>query len=81
MVRFNSDAGGVMVDGVAYRLWQMHWHTPDEHTVNGHRYGMEPHMLHESDNGKFIVVAQLYRIGWRSDTTISRVSLVPYMSS
>jgi hypothetical protein len=75
MVRFNSNAGGVVVDGVAYRLRQMHWHTPSENAVNGRRYAMELHMLHESEDGKFAVVAQLYRIGRRSDTTISRVSI------
>ncbi|GJN38806.1 hypothetical protein PR202_gb27881 [Eleusine coracana subsp. coracana] len=74
MVRFNSDAGGVVIDGVAYRLRQMHWHTPSEHAVNGKRYDMELHMLHQSEaTNRFAVVSQLYRIGRRRDKTISRI--------
>ncbi|TVU08145.1 hypothetical protein EJB05_41534 [Eragrostis curvula] len=74
MVRFNTDAGGVLVDGVAYRLRQMHWHAPSEHAINGRRYDLELHMLHQSaDGNKYAVVAQLYRIGRRRDRTISRI--------
>jgi carbonic anhydrase len=31
-------AGSVNVDGKQYKLKQMHWHSPSEHTVNGQRY-------------------------------------------
>ncbi|RCV22419.1 hypothetical protein SETIT_4G219300v2 [Setaria italica] len=51
MVRFNSNPGGVVIDGVAYRLRQMHWHSPSEHAVNGRRYALELHMLHQSEAG------------------------------
>jgi carbonic anhydrase len=78
MVRFNSNPGGVVVDGVAYRLRQMHWHSPSEHAINGRRYALELHMLHQSDAGgnKYAVVAQLYSISRRRrDRTLRRVSL------
>ncbi|OEL22264.1 Alpha carbonic anhydrase 7 [Dichanthelium oligosanthes] len=75
MVRFNSNPGGVVIDGVAYRLRQMHWHAPSEHTINGRRYALELHMLHQSEaNNKYAVVSQLYRIsGNRRDRTIHRL--------
>ncbi|KAG8094770.1 hypothetical protein GUJ93_ZPchr0012g19338 [Zizania palustris] len=79
MVRFDGDAGGVLLDGVAYRLRQMHWHSPSEHAIDGRRYDLELHMLHQSDsNGRFAVVAQLYEIaGRRGDSTLHM--LEPYI--
>ncbi|PUZ59978.1 hypothetical protein GQ55_4G086500 [Panicum hallii var. hallii] len=76
MVRFNSNPGGVVIDGVAYRLRQMHWHAPSEHAINGRRYALELHMLHQSDanSNKYAVVAQLYTISRsRRDRTIHRL--------
>jgi hypothetical protein len=60
MVRFDGDAGGVVVDGEAYALRQMHWHSPSEHAVDGRRYDLELHMLHQSEtrNGRYAVVAR-----------------------
>uniref|UniRef100_A0A0E0Q014 Carbonic anhydrase n=1 Tax=Oryza rufipogon TaxID=4529 RepID=A0A0E0Q014_ORYRU len=62
MVRFDGDAGGVVVDGETYALRQMHWHSPSEHAVDGRRYDLELHMLHQSEtrDGRYAVVAQLY---------------------
>ncbi|KAF8687731.1 hypothetical protein HU200_042661 [Digitaria exilis] len=75
MVRFNSNPGGVVIDGVAYRLRQMHWHSPSEHTINGRRYALELHMLHQSgESNRFAVVAQLYKISpTHRDRTIHRL--------
>nr|ACN85304.1 unknown [Oryza ridleyi] len=68
MVRFDGDAGGVVIDGTAYRLRQMHWHSPSEHAVDGRRYDLELHMLHQSDtNGRYAVVSQLFEISRRRD--------------
>jgi carbonic anhydrase len=68
-VRFYSDPGGV-----AYRLRQMHWHAPSEHAINGRRYDLELHMLHQSETNGSAVVAQLYRINRRRrDRSIHRV--------
>jgi len=36
-VRFNGDAGSLVIHGTAYYLRQMHWHSPTEHTVDGRR--------------------------------------------
>nr|ACN85249.1 unknown [Oryza officinalis] len=76
MVRFDGDAGGVVVDGEEYTLRQMHWHSPSEHAVDGRRYDLELHMLHQSeDHGgrRYAVVAQLFDIGHRRDATLDMV--------
>ncbi|XP_062195919.1 alpha carbonic anhydrase 7-like [Phragmites australis] len=63
MVRFEGDAGSLVINGTAYFLRQLHWHSPTEHTVNGRRYDMELHMVHESAEMKAAVIGILYEIG------------------
>ncbi|KAI4963612.1 hypothetical protein ZWY2020_011297 [Hordeum vulgare] len=72
MVRFDGDAGSLEMDGVSYRLRQMHWHSPSEHALDGRRYDLELHMLHQSDkaSNKYAVVAQLFQIGEHRDETL-----------
>jgi carbonic anhydrase len=48
MVRFEGDAGSLVINGTAYHLKQLHWHSPAEHTVDGRRHDMELHLVHES---------------------------------
>ncbi|XP_062192624.1 alpha carbonic anhydrase 7-like [Phragmites australis] len=63
MVRFDGDAGSLVINGTAYYLRQLHWHSPTEHTVDGRRYDMELHMVHESAENKAAVIGILYEIG------------------
>ncbi|KAL6859102.1 hypothetical protein ACP4OV_018104 [Aristida adscensionis] len=63
MVRFTGDAGRLVINGTAYYLRQLHWHSPSEHTVDGRRYDMELHMVHESAEKKAAVIGVLYEIG------------------
>ncbi|XP_010521744.1 PREDICTED: alpha carbonic anhydrase 7-like [Tarenaya hassleriana] len=67
MLRFEDGAGRIHVKGRPYTLRQIHWHSPSEHTINGKRFALELHMVHESKNGRFAVVTILYKIG-RPDT-------------
>ncbi|XP_062183627.1 alpha carbonic anhydrase 1, chloroplastic-like [Phragmites australis] len=62
-LRFEDGAGSVNVDGKQYKLKQMHWHSPSEHTINGQRFPVELHMVHASEDGNITVVAMLYRFG------------------
>ncbi|CAH8384316.1 unnamed protein product [Eruca vesicaria subsp. sativa] len=64
MLEFKGDTGiGITVRGIKYKLQQLHWHSPSEHAINGKRYALEKHMVHESKSGRFAVVAFLYNIG------------------
>jgi carbonic anhydrase len=81
MVRFEGNAGTLLLDGVSYKLRQMHWHSPSEHALHGRRYDLELHMLHQSGgdddrpgSGKYAVVAQLFEIGDHRDETLRMVS-------
>ncbi|BAT05842.1 Os08g0470700 [Oryza sativa Japonica Group] len=62
-VKFMGNAGRVVINGKAYKLKQLHWHTPSEHTVNGRRYDMELHLVHDDGNSNTAVIGNLYQIG------------------
>ncbi|CAL5005649.1 unnamed protein product [Urochloa decumbens] len=59
-LRFHGDAGKLVINGTAYYLKQLHWHTPSEHAVGGRRYDMEVHLVHLDAEGKIAVVGVLY---------------------
>jgi carbonic anhydrase len=39
-----------------YELVQYHFHTPSEHTLDGHRYPVEQHFVHRGPNGETLVL-------------------------
>ncbi|CAO2207084.1 unnamed protein product [Urochloa humidicola] len=62
MLRFGGDAGRLVINGTAYYLKQLHWHTPSEHAIDGRRYDMEMHLVHQNAAGKkTAVVGVLYK--------------------
>ncbi|CAM0908238.1 unnamed protein product [Alopecurus aequalis] len=63
MMRFDGDAGSVSISGTVYFLKQLHWHSPTEHSVDGRRYDLELHLVHESAENKAAVIAIFYEIG------------------
>ncbi|KAL3750961.1 hypothetical protein ACJRO7_011875 [Eucalyptus globulus] len=69
-LRWEGGAGSIYVNGTRYLLKQCHWHSPSEHAVNGRRFDLELHMVHESLNGKVAVVGIMYKLG-RPDTFLS----------
>ncbi|KAG4970588.1 hypothetical protein AAZX31_13G129000 [Glycine max] len=72
-----EDAGSININGTEFFLHQCHWHSPSEHTINGRRYDLELHMVHESKNikgkTKFAVVGLFYKIG-RPDPVLKKLS-------
>ncbi|XP_058088408.1 alpha carbonic anhydrase 1, chloroplastic [Magnolia sinica] len=64
-IQLESDAGGITIQGKSYRLKQLHWHSPSEHTIDGVRYPVELHLVHKSDDGNLAVTAMLYKFGDR----------------
>ncbi|KAJ6927907.1 hypothetical protein NC651_011808 [Populus alba x Populus x berolinensis] len=74
MLKWESGAGTIEINGTEYVLNQSHWHSPSEHTIDGKRFDLELHMVHQSLDGKSTaVVAILYKIG-RPDSFLSSVS-------
>lgn len=46
-----------------YKLEQYHFHAPSEHTLNGKRYDLEVHLVHENAAGQLAVVGVFMNIG------------------
>lgn len=44
------------LDGQRFKLVQYHFHAPSEHTLNGRRFPMEMHAVHQSSTGELAVV-------------------------
>ena len=58
-----AGAAELRLDGVAYILQSLHWHTPAEHAVDGRRPPMELHLVHAGPDGGILVVGVLYAEG------------------
>ena len=39
-----------------YEFLQFHFHTPSEHSVNGHHYDSEIHFVHNISNTEYLVI-------------------------
>ncbi|KAI9119196.1 hypothetical protein K1719_009871 [Acacia pycnantha] len=76
MVNWEADAGSITIDGTQFSLRGAHWHSPSEHLINGKRYDLELHMVHQftQPNGtnKTAVFAALYMLG-RPDPFLSKL--------
>jgi carbonic anhydrase len=54
----------IEVNNQQYRLLQVHFHTPSEHTFNGKHFPAEAHLVHQNpETGERIVVAVMIRTG------------------
>ncbi|CAH1441635.1 unnamed protein product [Lactuca virosa] len=78
MLRWVQGAGHIHINRTKYQLNQLHWHTPTEHTINGRRFNLELHLVHQSKNRRIAVVGILYKIG-RRDSFLSK--LEPYLKA
>ena len=58
-------AGGseLQVGNESYRLLQLHWHTPAEHTVDGEEFDAEVHFVHSNEREELLVVGVVHRLG------------------
>ncbi len=56
-------AAELRLDGRAYELTSLHWHTPAEHAIDGRRPPMELHLVHAGPDGGILVAGVLYAEG------------------
>ena len=63
-VRVVPDNGGALTyDGVSYPLKYIEFHSPSEHSINGHRATLESQFVHQDKDGHTLIVSVLYDIG------------------
>uniref|UniRef100_A0A7N2M7E0 Alpha-carbonic anhydrase domain-containing protein n=1 Tax=Quercus lobata TaxID=97700 RepID=A0A7N2M7E0_QUELO len=73
---FLGDAGSIQIDYKQYSLSHCHWHSPAEHLINGKRYDLELHVVHENTPNQVSVVrAQFYQIG-EPDSFLTKINTV-----
>ncbi|XP_027353187.1 alpha carbonic anhydrase 4-like [Abrus precatorius] len=63
MLQWNGDAGQLEINGTYYKLIQCHWHTPSEHKLNGIKFDLELHVVHQNSKGETAVIGIWYKIG------------------
>lgn len=66
------DDNFLVVGADRYRLTQFHFHRPAEELVNGKRYDMVLHLMHESSDGRVVGVAVLLTAG-KPNATVQRL--------
>ncbi|XP_051120915.1 alpha carbonic anhydrase 7-like [Andrographis paniculata] len=70
MIKWVDGAGHIEINRRLYELKQCHWHIPSEHTINGRRFDMEVHLVHQTKDNRTAVIGIMYKIG-RSDSFLS----------
>ncbi|WDJ84894.1 carbonic anhydrase [Xanthomonas campestris] len=63
-IQLDLHAGGTMrVGGKQYDALQLHFHHPSEHLLNGRRFPMEAHIVHQGPDGTLGVLAIFFETG------------------
>ena len=69
-----ADNGNTLkIGNSVYTLVQYHFHVPSEHTLNGKRYDMEVHLVHQNAAGQTAVVAVFMNIGDHPNALVNDV--------
>lgn len=63
----------VTVNGVVYSLLQFHFHTASEHEINGHKYPLELHMVHQAQDGSLLVVGVFIHEGNKAHPELRKI--------
>ena len=63
-IQEDQDAGSFVTSSQhRFELEQFHFHSPSEHTIDGHQYPLEMHLVHKANDGSAGVVAVLFELG------------------
>ena len=71
------NGGGVILDGINYKIVQFHLHTPGEEKVDGKTYPFIVHMVHQSADGKLAVIGVFFKVGAESKSLKSILDSMP----
>jgi len=73
-IQFDFDSGdSICSRDIHYDLVQIHFHTPSEHTVNGIRYPIETHLVHQSKDKTSYTVLAIFGIEGQESETLERL--------
>eukprot|EP00252_Welwitschia_mirabilis_P009295 TRINITY_DN2177_c0_g1_i1.p1 TRINITY_DN2177_c0_g1~~TRINITY_DN2177_c0_g1_i1.p1 ORF type:complete len:235 (+),score=29.49 TRINITY_DN2177_c0_g1_i1:81-785(+) len=64
ILRLKWEGGFLLIEESLYELFEVQFHTPSEHTINGKKYAMEMQLMHRNRvNNAIAVVAILFKLG------------------
>ena len=79
------DPRSITIDSGKYNLFQFHFHTLSEHTVDGNHYDMEMHLVHADDafikgepNGKLAVLGVFIKEGNKNEELAEIFGRLPH---
>ncbi|KAK1631335.1 hypothetical protein QYE76_005650 [Lolium multiflorum] len=78
ILKWKDGNGKLTVEKKDYVLQQVHWHVPSEHTVNGTRFDMEMHMVHQDSSGARAVISVLFSTKQAGHPSKTLTSMGPY---
>jgi len=77
-IQFDFDKGdSIAYNQVKFNLIQIHFHEPSEHTINGVRYPIEIHLVHQSQQINYTVLSIFGIEGEESQTMEEMESFLP----
>ncbi|KAI4990149.1 hypothetical protein ZWY2020_038512 [Hordeum vulgare] len=78
ILQWKGGNGKLTIGKKDYALQQVHWHVPSEHTVNGTRFDVELHMVHQDSSKARAVISVLYSAKESGDPSKTLSDLAPY---
>lgn len=75
-VRFTNDSR-LLIGKAAYRLQQLHFHTPGGERVAGEEFPLSAHLLHRSSSGQLLAVVVLFRQGAENPSLAALWARIP----
>ena len=77
-VQFNVDNGSaITLHGKSFKLLQVHFHTPSEHTVAGKAHALEAHFVHAAGDGALAVIGVFFGAGGENAALTGLIRHVP----
>jgi len=77
-IQFDFDKGdSIAYNKINFNLVQIHFHEPSEHTINGIRYPIEIHLVHQSKEKYYTVLSVFGVEGEKSQTMEEMGSFLP----
>ena len=67
----------VIFNGDTYRLAQLHFHSPSEHTADRKRFPLEIHFVNQSDRRRVVVVGVFVELGKKNDSLAALFNNLP----
>jgi carbonic anhydrase len=59
----DENANTMQFNGDTYKLESFNFHTPGEHQIDGKRYVLEGHFIHENSAGRPVVLGVFFKLG------------------